>query len=252
MFQRYIDRLTPHIDPNFRSKPKAPHGVAALPRVMSTAMTFGYYARPTPSQSEGLYIFNAVNLAQSPLLNIAALTYHELVPGHHLHIALQQENDVLHPLRRYSFINAFNEGWAEYAAMLAGELGLYASPEERFGRLMMDAFLTCRLIVDTGLNALGWTLEEARDYLREYSFMGEAEIRSETLRYSCDIPGQSLAYKLGETFLREAREKMRATLDGRFDIRDFHDAVLRAGAMPFPLLGWYLDAVARQLAESVL
>ena len=153
-------------------------------------------------------------------------------------------------MRRKSFVNAYNEGWAEYAATLAGEMGMYPEPEERFGRLMMDAFLTCRLVVDSGMNALGWTLEQARDYLRENSFMPEKEIRSETVRYSCDIPGQALAYKLGDTALYEMREAMRTALGNRFDIRDFHDAVLKPGALPLPLLRQHVEARTRALAEG--
>jgi uncharacterized protein (DUF885 family) len=101
---------------------------------------------------------------------------------------------------------------------------------------MMDAFLTCRLVVDTGMNALGWSLEQARDYMRANAFMPETEVRSESVRYSCDIPGQSLAYKLGEFFLFEQREAMRTALGSRFDIRRFHDAVLRPGALPLALV----------------
>jgi uncharacterized protein (DUF885 family) len=181
-------------------------------------------------------------------MNVAALIYHELVPGHHLHIASQQENDQLHPLSRYSFVNAFNEGWAEYAATVAGELGCYEAPEERYGRCVMEAFLTCRLVVDTGMNVMEWGLEEAREFLRAHSAMSEAEICSETLRYSCDIPAQALAYKLGEPELLRLRAAMQTARRARghdLDVRDFHTAVLANGAMPLPDL-W--REVERQLA----
>lgn len=250
VFQRYIDRIAPHIDATFNFKPKAGHGVAPLPDALTGSMTFGYYTPPTPTDDKGRYIFNAPNLSQGPLNNIGALNYHELVPGHHFHLATQDENETLHPLRRKAFVNAFNEGWAEYAATLAGEMGMYPEPEERFGRLMMDAFLTCRLVVDTGMNALGWSLEQARDYMRANAFMPEQEIRSESVRYSCDIPGQALAYKLGDTVIYEAREKMRAALGNRFDIRDFHDAVLRPGALPLPLLQRNVEEQTRRIAAG--
>jgi uncharacterized protein (DUF885 family) len=149
-----------------------------------------------------------------------------------------------------SFNNAFNEGWAEYAATFAGEIGLYAEPAERYGRLMMDAFLTCRLVVDTGMNALGWSLEQAREYLREHGHMSEAEVCSETVRYSCDIPAQSLAYKLGDTFLVNLRERMRGRLGERFDVRAFHDAVLRPGALPLPLVATNVDRATETLAGA--
>lgn len=248
VFQRYIDRIAPHIDANFNFKPKADHAVAALPDALTKSMTFGFYSAPSPTEERGLYNFNAPNLSQGPLNHLGPLNYHELVPGHHFHLATQDENETLHPLRRKAFVNAFNEGWAEYAATLAGEMGMYPEPEERFGRMMMDAFLTCRLVVDTGMNVMGWSLEQAREYMRENAFMPEAEIRSESIRYSCDIPGQALAYKLGDTVLHDAREKMRAALGNRFDIRDFHDAVLKPGALPLPLVQQNVEAETRRIA----
>lgn len=251
VFERYIDRIAPHIDPNFNFKPKSGHGVQPLPAALEASMTFGFYARPTTTESRGLYIFNSANLANAPLHDLGALTFHELVPGHHFHFATQEENENLHPLRRKAFINAFNEGWAEYAASFAGEIGLYPEPEERFGRLTTHAFLTCRLVVDTGMNALSWSLEEARDYMSKNAFMREPEIHSESIRYSCDIPGQSLAYKLGDTEMFEAREEMRATLGDRFDIRDFHDALLMPGALPLTLMRQAVREQTRRLAAEL-
>jgi uncharacterized protein (DUF885 family) len=251
LFRRYIERIRPELPNVFHRLPAADHDAAPLPDTLSDSMTFGFYSIPTPGQEKGLYMFNARNLAAGPLPNIAALNYHELVPGHHLHLSTQQEFDHLHPLRQNNFVNAFNEGWAEYAATLAGEMGMYSAPEERFGRLMMDAFLTCRLVVDTGMNALGWDLARARAYMRENGFVPETEIDSESIRYSCDIPGQSLAYKLGDTHLMAARERMRARLGSRFDIRDFHDAVLRPGALPLELVSRNVErATEAALAEG--
>ncbi len=250
VFRRYIDRIAPHIDRNFAFKPAAPHDVAPLPQALTASMTFGYYDSPSPNDPTGRYLFNAENLSNGGLASVAALNYHELVPGHHFHLASQQENEGLHPLRQHSFFNAFNEGWAEYAATLAGEIGMYEQPEERFGRHMNDAFLTCRLVIDTGMNALGWSLEQARDYMRENGFMPETEIRSETIRYSCDIPAQSLAYKLGDTYLIDTREKMRNRLGSGFDIRDFHDAVLKPGGLPLPLVAANVAAETERLAGT--
>ena len=114
----------------------------------------------------------------------------------------------------------------------------------------MDAFLTSRLVVDTGMNALDWPLEKARDYMREKAFMPETEIRSETVRYSCGIPGQALAYKLGDTVIHNAREKMRDALGNRFDIRDFHDAVLKPGALPLPLVEQQVEEQTLRIAAN--
>lgn len=249
-FNRYITQIRPHLERVFNFKPKAEYGVEALPESLSKSMTFGFFSGPSKVQERGIYFYNAKNLSMSALNNIPALTYHELVPGHHFHIATQRENESLHPIRQNCFINAFNEGWAEYAATLAGELGMYREPEEIFGRLMSDAFLSCRLVVDTGMNALGWSIEEARRYLRENAFLTEAEIDSETIRYACDIPAQSLAYKLGEGVILEAREKMRDALGSRFDIRDFHDAVLRPGALPLPVVKQHVEVETRRIAEA--
>lgn len=235
-FERYIDRLAPELDRYFGLRPAAPYGVAALPEEVSGSMTFGYYSVPQPDREVGLYLFNAVNLTKTALPMVAALNYHELVPGHHFHMAMQRELEGLHALRRHSFVNAFNEGWAEYAARFAGEIGMYEEPEERFGRLIMEAFLTSRLVVDTGMNALGWTLEQAREYMRDYSFMSSTEVDSETLRYSCDLPGQALAYKLGDDFLYDLREQLRADLGEDFTVIAFHDAVMRSGGLPLPLV----------------
>lgn len=248
-FQRYIDRLRPRLDGLFRSSTLVPYGVEPLPEALQGSMTFGYYDAPRPDRQRGVYLFNGANLSRQSLHNIAALTYHELVPGHHLHLSSQHRNESLHEFRRHSFVNAYNEGWAEYAATLAGEAGMYQEPEERYGRLVMDAFLTSRLVVDTGLNSLGWSLEQAREYMRSHSGMSETEILSETLRYSCDLPAQALAYKLGDTYILGLREKMRAVLGADFDIRDFHSAVLEPGSLPLADLAWHVEYETARLAR---
>ncbi|WP_457101247.1 DUF885 domain-containing protein [Microbacterium sp. P5_E9] len=235
-FQRYIDRFAPEADKHFGTLPDAGYSVAPLPSAVSGSMTFGYYSPPQPDRESGVYFFNGANLSKASLSMVATLVYHELVPGHHLHLALQHETTDLHPLRRHSGATAFTEGWAEYAARFAGEIGMYREPEERFGRLVMEAFLTSRLVVDTGMNAFGWSLERGRDYMRAHSFMGETEIESETLRYSCDIPAQALAYKLGDDFLHRLREDIRAELGEDFRVADFHGAVLDAAGLPLPLV----------------
>ena len=250
VFQRYIDRLAPRFADYFPMVPAAPYTIAPLPEALQGSMTFGYYDGPRPDRKQGIYLFNALNLTRQALFNIGALTYHELVPGHHLHLSTQQENKQLHPFRAHSFVNAYNEGWAEYAATFAGEVGMYEAPEERYGRLVMDAFLTCRLVVDTGMNILGWSLERARDYMRAHSGMAETEVLTETVRYSCDIPGQSLAYKLGDTEIMALRERMRLALGARFDIKEFHAAILGPGALPMPELARHIDREIERLSAQ--
>jgi uncharacterized protein (DUF885 family) len=250
VFERYIARLRPHMAGVFNLLPQADYGVRPLPEAMSAAMTFGYYDAPSPAKPRGEYVFNAQNLAKSNTSTLASLNFHELAPGHHLHLALQRENQGLPALRQWCMPTAYVEGWAEYAVTLAEELGMFEHPAERFGRYINEAFLASRLVVDTGLNALGWSLERARAYMAENSFFPETEINSETLRYSADIPGQALAYKLGDRAILDLREAMRRRLGARFDIRDFHDVVLGDGAMPIPVLAEAVEARTRALEAA--
>lgn len=247
VFQRYIDRLSPHLPDYFDFEAPYPCAAGPLPAELEPSMTFGFYRSPSAADPKGTYLFNTANLSNNNLSGIASLNYHELIPGHHLHMTTQKANDQIHPLHNYAFVNAYNEGWAEYAAELAGEIGMYSDPVERFGRLVNDAFLTTRLIVDTGMNALGWTLEQARDYMRENAFMPETEILSESVRYSCDIPGQALAYKLGDTEMFKMRDAMREQLGEAFDIKDFHRAVIHPGALPLPDLKWHIERTTEQI-----
>jgi uncharacterized protein (DUF885 family) len=244
-FEIYVDRFRPHVEALFPVRPEATYGVRPLPEALTASMTFGYYDGPKPDRRHGDYVFNGSNLAKAGLFHVAALNYHELVPGHHLHLALQGDNLALPALRKAAYPTAFTEGWAEYAATLAGEIGMYSDPAERFGRLVSQAFLACRMVVDTGMNALGWSLEQARAYMRENSFFPETEIASETLRYACDIPGQALAYMSGHQEMLRLRQRMASALGEKFHVSAFHDLVLSGGAMPFPLLAQRIDNAVR-------
>jgi uncharacterized protein (DUF885 family) len=244
-FDAAIRRVEPRIDALFHFKPAARYRTARLDPTLEAGMTNGYYQDPIVGHPDGVYYFNGSNLSEQTLATAPSLIFHELIPGHHFHFASQKENGLLHPLRQNLFFNAFNEGWAEYAATLAGELDMYAGPYERYGRLLMDAFVICRLVVDTGMNALGWPLERARAYIRKHTILSESEILSETLRYSTDIPAQGLAYKMGEIKMLELRQQARDTFGDHFDIRDFHDTVLRSGGMPLEVLDWHVNAWLR-------
>jgi uncharacterized protein (DUF885 family) len=250
VFNRYMNRFDARFGDYFYRRPSAGCSVSPLAQALQSSMTFGYYDPPKHSRSEGHYFFNSEGLKNQPLFHLGSLTYHELMPGHHLHLALQHENEALHPFRKYSLVNAFNEGWAEYAATLAGEMGLYEQPEERYGRLFFDSLLTCRLVVDTGMNALGWSLQEAQEYMRRHTGMLESQIISESIRYSCDIPGQALAYKLGDVEILKLREQMREALGTAFDIRAFHAAILGPGAIPLSDLRWHVEhEIAREFGR---
>jgi uncharacterized protein (DUF885 family) len=225
----------------FKALPATRCEAAPLPLALEGSMTFGFYQIGTPDGDPSRYLFNTRTVQAMGHARTAAFAFHELEPGHHIHLAGQAEDDRLPPMRRYNAFNAFNEGWAEYAAALAGEHGLYRTAEERFGRLMLEAMLTARLVVDTGVNARGWSLERAQAYLCEEGFLPPGEARSEAIRYACDLPGQALAYKLGDDYLLAARERLRAARGETFDVREFHELVLAPGARPLPLIGAAVD-----------
>lgn len=243
----YISRIEPELKKYFINVPKAPYGVKRLDPSLEGAMTFGYYQTPVPEDPKGYYYYNGSNLQQRSLLWAGSLIYHELVPGHHYQICLQEENTSLPEFRRESFPTAYVEGWGEYSSTIAGEMGMYRDDYDRAGRLAMKAFLTSRLVVDTGMNLMGWSRAKAMQYMQENLLISDSEIQTETLRYSSDIPGQALAYRMGCNKLVELREKSRNALKDRFDIRQFHDAVLASGAMPFSVLEQHID---RYIAKS--
>lgn len=239
-----VRRIEPLIGRYFLRTPKAPYGVKRMDPALEGAKTFGSYQAPNPVDPAGWYLFNGSKPDQRPLLNAAALIYHELLPGHHFQIALQLENESLPEFRRNLYHTAFVEGWGEYASELGLEMGLYDDPYSEYGRLSMDMFLSNRLVVDTGMNALGWTLEQAREYMRDHILESEVQIRSETLRYAINSPGQALAYKMGSAKIWELRRRAEKELGERFDIRRFHEAVLGSGSLPLSVLeahiGWWI------------
>ena len=236
-----VRRIEPHIKDYFLRIPKAPYGVARLEPELEGGMTYGYYRQPIPGRPEGDYLFNGSKLEERSMLSAAALIYHELVPGHHFQISLQQENASLPEFRRNSYPTAFVEGWAVYASELAEEMGGYADSYELCGMLAQNLFLASRLVVDTGMNALGWTRQQAIDYMRENTFESDTQIGTETLRYAVDIPAQSLAYKMGASTIWELRRHAEKELGAKFDLRRFHDAVIGSGAMPMTVLVKQVD-----------
>ncbi|HEX2340951.1 MAG TPA: DUF885 domain-containing protein [Vicinamibacterales bacterium] len=236
-----MQEMEPRLDAMFLRRPKAPYGVKRLDPRLEGAMTYGYYQVPTPRDPKGYYNYNGSKLESRSLLNVRALAFHELAPGHHFQINLQTENEALPPIRRETQHTAYTEGWGEYASSLGDDAGLFADPYDQYGRLMMDMFLSVRLVVDTGMNALGWSRERAMDYMREHTLESEEQIRTESLRYSVDMPGQALAYKMGSRGFRELRAKAETALGSRFDVRQFHDAVLTSGSLPMRTLETHVE-----------
>jgi uncharacterized protein (DUF885 family) len=238
IFQAHTDRVLPELPRYFSRLPAAPFRLRPLNAELS-GMTYGYY-QPPAGTGAGYYHYNASDLPARPLLQAASVIYHEGLPGHHLQMSLLAESTALHPIRREPTelrtfaLAGYLEGWAEYAAGLCEEIGMYADPRDRYGRMTSERFFAARMAVDTGLNVLGWSLEKAAACLRENGFMSDTEIASELLRYALDDPGQALAYHAGHQYLRELR--------GTQDIRRFHDAVLASGPLPLKLLPASLTA----------
>lgn len=241
-----IRRIEPKVGQFFNLMPKAPYGVLRLDPALEASMTFGFYQLPSAAEPRGLYRYNGSQPDQRSVLMADALIFHELVPGHHFQLALRNESTDLSPFRRGAFYTTYIEGWAEYASDLAGEIGMYDDPYARAGRLMMDLFLSSRLVVDTGMNALGWSRQQAMDYMRDHTLQADVEIASETLRYSTDIPGQALAYKLGALRIHELRRETEARLGAAFDLAAFHDHVLSGGPMPLSVLETHLACLGNE------
>lgn len=238
----YVRRIEPQIPLFFSAQPKAPYDVKRLDPNLEGSVTFGYYQWPTATDSTGHYYFNGSRPSERSLIFAASLMCHELIPGHHFQLARQSENTSIPPFRRESLDTAFVEGWGEYAANLGFEMGVYNDPYDRYGRLLMDSMIASRLVVDTGMNAFGWSRERASEYLRENTLMSDTEIATETLRYSVDIPGQALAYKIGSNQMLALRRRAKERLGPRFDIREFHEWLLASGSMPLGVLEEHVNS----------
>lgn len=235
----------------FRTLPRLPYGVRPVPAEVEAGYTTGRYFPGSPEQGvAGGYMVNTSALDQRPLYELPALTFHEAVPGHHLQIALAQEMTGVPDFRRDAGMSAFVEGWGLYAERLAGEMGLYRDPYERFGQLSYEMWRACRLVADTGLHWKRWSLDQARACFAENTALSPLNIEVELARY-VSWPGQALAYKIGELRLIALRARAEAALGDAFDIRDFHDAVLLSGALPLDLLDARIEAwTAAQAAEA--
>ncbi len=194
-----------------------------------------YYSAPRDGSRPAYYYVNTFQPETRLLYKMAALAFHEAVPGHHLQIALANENAGLPEFQRHVGQTAFVEGWALYAERLSGELGLYGTAEEKLGALTYEMWRAVRLVVDTGLHAKGWSRDQAVDYLISNTGHRREEAVNEIDRYII-WPGQALAYKMGELEIRRLRDEARQALGDRFDLREFHDRVLRHGAVPLPTL----------------
>lgn len=234
----------------FRKLPRQPYGVEPVPADIAPKYTGGRYVpSPLDSKQPGFYWVNTYALSSRPLYILESLTLHEAVPGHHLQGALAQELDSLPNFRQYSYISAYGEGWGLYSEWLGKEAGFYTNPYSDFGRLTYEMWRACRLVVDTGIHSMGWTRQQAMDYLAGNTALSLHEVRTETDRYIA-WPGQALSYKIGELKIRELRRITEQKLGEKFDVRAFHDEVLAHGAVTLPVLEQLIqDYVARQVAK---
>ncbi len=223
----------------FGRLPRSRFGIIPVPDDIAPFYTGG---RGGP----GVYLVNTWNLPSRPLYSLPALTLHESAPGHAFQMPLAAENTDLPPFRQFTYISAYGEGWALYSERLGVEMGMYHTPYETYGMLSYQMWRACRLVVDTGIHAKGWTREQAQNFLLENTALSTHEVTTEVDRYIA-WPGQALSYYLGEMAIWKARHKAEAALGEKFDLRQFHDAVLQLGSVPLPVLEARID---RFIAEG--
>ena len=234
-------RADPGLARLFGRLPQTPYGVIEIPAAIAPSQTTAYYEPGSFEAGRPGYMFaNTYILDARPKYEMEALTLHEAVPGHHLQIALAQELTGLPSFRKHGSVTAYVEGWALYAERLGVDLGFYRDPYSRFGQLTYEMWRAVRLVVDTGIHALGWTRQQAIDYFMANTAKTQQDITVEVDRYIV-WPGQALGYKMGEIRIRELRARAEQELGAAFDIRAFHDEVLASGAVPLDVLAGRVD-----------
>ena len=253
MFARDVSkRLDEQLPRYFITLPRKPYGVVKVPEAIAPKYTGGRYVGTNANSTEpGYYLVNTYNLPSRPLFVIPSLTAHEAVPGHHLQVALSKEmSDETPKFRRQLYLSAYGEGWALYTEFLADEMGIYRTPYEQFGRLTYEMWRACRLVVDTGIHAFGWTRSQAVDYMKKNTALSTHEINTEVDRY-ISWPGQALSYKIGELKIRELRKMAESELGSDFEIRAFHEVILEEGVVTLPILEQrILDFIDRVKKEN--
>lgn len=244
---RIIADMNSRLDELFITKPKADLIVKAVEPFREKSAGRAFYQRAAPDGSRpGTYYANLYRMEDMPTYDLEALAYHEGIPGHHMQGSISQEQDALPKFRRFGGYTAYSEGWGLYSEFIPKEMGLYTDPYSDFGRLSMELWRACRLVVDTGVHHKRWTREQAINYLNDNTSSSE-EANTKAIERYMVMPGQATAYKVGMLKILELREKARAELGEQFDIRAYHDVVLGNGAVPLNVLE---DLVAEWVAAT--
>lgn len=229
-------RIDAELPKFFNTLPRRPYGVIKVPDAIAPKYTGGRYSGPSSDTQPGFYLVNTYKLDSRPLYTLPSLTAHEAVPGHHLQGSLNRElGDSIPQFRKNTYLSAYGEGWALYTEFLGNELGIYTTPYEEFGKYTYEMWRACRLVVDTGIHAKGWTRDEVVNYMLENTALSEHEVNTETDRYIA-WPGQAISYKMGEIKIRELRKLAEDELGQNFNIRDFHEIILEQGTVTLPIL----------------
>ena len=232
----YIDSIYSDVDQYFNVLPKAPLEVRAVEAWREETAPIAFYNQPTPDGSRpGVYYVNLHDMTTRQKHEMETVAYHEGAPGHHFQLAIQQELKGVPSFQNFAFFGAYVEGWGLYAERLAKEEGRFKDPMQDFGRLQNEMLRACRLVVDTGAHSRKWTREQMIEYMTSNNPMTVEDATKETERY-IDNPGQALSYKIGMIKILALRDKAKSALGAKFDIRDFHDVVLKNGAVPLPVL----------------